>query len=144
MPELSWTYSGNRILLNLRVLRGGDPFDMTAIPARALLDTGATVSGIGPRVIADLGLTSHSKKRLKSATEEVFVDYYLFRIGFDVPNGESGAEAGVCLPFIFDELDGFSWGRSADFEVILGMDVLRSCDLTLTRDSRCSLAFGLT
>ena len=143
MPELSWNSGGNRILLDLLVLRAGDPADMTAAPARALLDTGATVSGIGPRIIDGLGLTSYGKKRLKSATEEAFVDYYLFRIGFDVPDDRFESEDSARLPFVFDELDGFSWGRSADFDVILGMDVIRACDLKLMRNGRCTLAFGL-
>jgi hypothetical protein len=89
-------------LLDLRVLRGGDSTDMTSMTARALLDTGATVSGIGPRVVAELGLASHSKKRLKSATDEVFVDYYLFRIGFDLPGSELETDAWR-LPFIFND-----------------------------------------
>ena len=116
---------------------------MASAPARALVDTGATVSGIGPRGIAELGLTSHSKKPLKSATDEAFVDYYLFRIGFEISGHETASADAVRLPYVFDELDGFSWGRPGDFEVILGMDVLRMCDLSLMRDGRCSLAFGL-
>lgn len=55
---------------------------MTSFAATALLDTGATVSGIGPSVIETLNLRSHMKKRLLSATEEVFASYYLFRVGF--------------------------------------------------------------
>lgn len=114
---------------------------MTSMTARALLDTGATVSGIGPRVVAELGLASHSKKRLKSATDEVFVDYYLFRIGFDLPGSELETDAWR-LPFIFNELDGFSWGREADFDVILGMDVISQTDLIISRDGMVSMRFG--
>ena len=142
MPELSWNSDGRRILLDLLVLRASDPTDMTSVRARALLDTGATVSGIGPRVINELSLESYGKKRLKSATEEVFVDYYLFRIGLELP--DDGPEGSAALPFVFDELDGFSWGRSADFDVILGMDVLRACDLMMMRNGHCTLAFGVT
>jgi hypothetical protein len=140
MLELSWRAGGNRILIDLVVLRGGDPADMTSIPARALLDTGATVSGIGPRIVQALDLSSHSKKRLKSATEEAFVDYYLFRIGFHVGNADLGDA--LQLPFVFDASDGFSWARSADFDVILGMDVLKQCDFTRDRTGRCTLRFG--
>ena len=140
MPELSWRAGGNRILLDLVVLRGGDPSDMTSIPARALLDTGATVSGIGPRIVRALGLASHSKKRLKSATEEAFVDYYLFRIGFHIGDADLGNVPQ--LPFVFEASDGFSWARSADFDVILGMDVLRQCDFTMDRAGLCKLRFG--
>ncbi len=143
MPELSWRFGRNRVLIDLLVLKAAYPSDMASAPARALLDTGATVSGIGPRIIDELGLESYGKKRLKSATDEAFVDYYLFRLGFDVRSGRAEEEAIPHLPFVFEELDGFSWGRSADFDVILGMDVIGACDLTMTRDGCCSLAFGL-
>ncbi len=142
MPELNWKSSGNRILLDLLVFKPGSPSDLTNIEARALLDTGATVSGIGPRVVRELGLQSHTKKRLKSATEERFVDYFLFRIGW-LMNAEVESNAQpTSLPFIFDELDGFGWGLAGDFDVILGMDVLRQCDFELRRDGLCQLTFG--
>lgn len=142
MPELSWTSSGNRILLDVLVFKPGSPSDLTGLDARALLDTGATVSGISPRIVAELGLQSHTKKRLKSATEERFVDYFLFRIGWNInPEIESIGQP-ASFPFIFDELDGFGWGLAGDFDVILGMDVLRQCDFQLQRGGRCRLTFG--
>lgn len=117
--------------------------DLTTFTATALLDTGATVSGIGPRVIAALDLESYGKNRLRSATEEVFVDYYLFRVGLftteqmnDVPSGEAS------LPFVIDEVDGFSWNRHGDFDVILGMDIIGKCDVMLGRDGACTIVFG--
>lgn len=140
MPELRWRTRGNRILLDVVLLRAGDPNDLTSVPGVALLDTGATVSGVGPRVIAGLGLKSYGKNRLKSATDELFVAYYLFRLGL---YGEDGAPADVPrLPYVFDDLDGFSWSRQADFDVILGMDILRQCDLSMDRSGHCSLRFG--
>ena len=117
---------------------------MTSVPARALLDTGATVSGIGPRIISQLDLTSYGKKRLKSATDEAFVDYYLFRIGLQASPDPFSADSSIRLPYLFGELDGFSWGRAADFDVILGMDVLSACDVSLGRDGTCQLRYGLS
>ena len=111
--------------------------------ATALLDTGATVSGIGPRVIAGLGLKSYAKNRLGSATEERFVDCYLFRLGLFSTEQVALEQLGPGdLPFIFGDLDGFSWSRIADFDVILGMDVLSRCDLDISRAGRCTLTFG--
>lgn len=144
MPELRWSTRGNRILVDVVVLNAGDPNDLTSFPAVALLDTGATVSGIGPRMISGLGLESYGKNRLKSATDELFVSYYLFRLGLHGSDGEAagaGADA-PRLPYIFDDLDGFSWSRHAEFDVILGMDVLRQCDLSMDRSGHCSLRFG--
>jgi predicted aspartyl protease len=132
-----------RILLPISVLRPGNAADITSFAATALLDTGATVSGIGPRVIETLNLRSYGKKQLLSATELVFVDYYLFRIGlFDSRQAASDNLEASDLPFMFEELDGFSWRRPSDFDVILGMDVIRQCDLAIYRDGRLSLSFG--
>lgn len=143
MPELRWRTRGNRILVDIVVLRPGDPNDLTSLPAVALLDTGATVSGVGPRMISELGLESYGKNRLKSATDELFVAYYLFRLGLHGNDGEPGHPVRTSgFPFIFDDLDGFSWSRHADFDVILGMDVLKQCDFSLDRSGRCSLRFG--
>lgn len=77
MPELKWNSRGNRILVDVSILKPGDPNDLTSLPGVALLDTCASVSGIGPRMISGLALQSYGKNRLKSATDEVFVSYYL-------------------------------------------------------------------
>lgn len=116
---------------------------MTSFAAMALLDTGATVSGLGPRVIDQLQLQSHMKKRLLSATEESLVDYYLFRIG--VYSTDQMADLAGSLqqwPFLFDEVEGFSWRRQADFDVIIGMDILSQCDVVIGRSGICTLRFG--
>ena len=127
-------------MLEVAVL-GPVVFDLTHIRAQALVDTGATTSGIGARIINELALTSYGKRFLKSATDEGPVSYYLFRIGLFESIGSEPADA-VQLPHIFPGLDGFSWSRHADFDVILGMDVLRHCDFSMTRDGRCVLSFG--
>lgn len=121
------------------MFRPDNPVDFAGFEARALIDTGATVSGIGPRVVAALGLRSYGKKPLGSATEERMMDYYLFRLGFPAdPQGQPS------WPFIFERVDGFSWSRDTTFDVILGMDILLQCDLRLERAGRCRLNFGET
>lgn len=122
--------------MEVRVLRPVPVSDLTTTTATALIDTGATVSGIGPRIIDALGLKSHGKKRLKSATEERFVDYFFFRLGLNA------TEKQTTLPYVFDELEGFSWNRDGDFEIIVGMDVLGRCDLELRRNGRGWLHYG--
>lgn len=125
------------------ILRPGDQRDLEVFSATALLDTGATVSGIGPHLISSLDLTSYGKNRLGSATDEVFADYYLFRLGLFKDAQLAADHPGPGdLPFIFDEIDGFSWSRQTDFDVILGMDVLSRCELFLNRAGVCRLTFG--
>ena len=124
------------------MLRPGDHSDLRSISATALLDTGATVSGLGPRIIAALELESYGKNRLGSATDEVFVDYYLFRLDLFSDDQVRADQLGPGdLPFIFEEIDGFSWKRQTDFDVILGMDVLAQCDLAASRSGVCRISF---
>jgi hypothetical protein len=140
--ELSFSRERRRYLFPVSIFRPGGA-DMTAFAATALLDTGATASGIGPSVIAALRLRSHMKKRLLSATEEVFADYYLFRVGFYTSEQLANVtEAVQAWPFLFDEVEGFSWSRPGDFDVIVGMDILSGCDVALSRNGRCRLEFG--
>lgn len=143
MRALSFKRRTNRYLLPVAIFRPGQPTDLTSITATALLDTGATVIGIGPRIIAELGLESYGKNRLRPATDEAFVDYFVFRVGLfsteQVVEIPSGADA---LPYIVDEVSGFSWGRHADFDVILGMDILSRCDVNLDRYGTCRIEFG--
>ena len=143
MRELRIRRRGSRYLLPVAILKPDTPFDLTSVTATALLDTGATVSGIGPRVIADLKLESYGKNRLRSATDKMFVDYYLFRVGLFTTEQMSLAPSGdASLPFILEEVDGFSWRQPADFDVILGMDVISRCDVALDRSGFCSISFG--
>ncbi len=70
------------------------------------------------------------------ATEQRLVDYYLFRLAVESEDGQSS------LPYVFAETVGFQINQSLDFEVILGMDVLSQCDLTVVRDGTWSLTYG--
>jgi hypothetical protein len=105
----------------------------------ALLDRGATSSAIGPRIISELKLEPYMKDLLVVATEERMVDYYLFRLGLFCDQSLDTAPA---PPYIFAEISGFGMQDSRDFEVILGMDVLKQCDLRLDRSGIWELQFG--
>jgi hypothetical protein len=139
LPSVSGKHDGRQILLPVAVFSSDNPFDLTHIVARALLDTGATSSGIGPQVVAKLGLKSFEKRPLAVATELRMVDYFFFRLGlFDQPN----APLSNAVPFVFQELDGFGWLEPRAFDIILGMDVLQQCDLRIERSKQWTLHFG--
>lgn len=143
MRELELRLHQRRYLFPVGILRPSRSGDITAISATALLDTGATVSGVGPRIVTELGLESHGKKRLRSATEERFVPYYLFRMGFYTTDQVFEPQrASLALPFVFEDVDGFGWTGSADFDVIVGMDVLSQCDIAFERTGRSRIRFG--
>lgn len=137
MPSLNGVISQRQILLPIAILGSRNPSDLNFIQCTALLDTGATSSGIGPNAISKLLLRSHQKKPLSVATEMRMVDYYLFRVGFL----ESDADINR-LPYVFAEIDGFSWQENKSFDLILGMDILSQCDLSIKRDGNWMLSFG--
>jgi Aspartyl protease len=135
LHSLEGRHDGRQVQLSLAVLASDNPTDLTFTKAQALLDTGSTVSGLGPRVIDKLGLDSYGKRLLGSATELRMVNYYFFRIGlFGIESGD--------LPYIFAELDGFGWPEHKGFDVILGMDVLSQCEFSMRRNGQWQLTFG--
>lgn len=143
MRELSCRLKRARFVLPIAVLRPGDFSDMELFTAGALLDTGATVSGIGPQLVQRMTLRRYGKNRLGSVTEEAFADYYLFRIGLFDDDQIASRQAGPGdLPFVFDEIDGFSWSRATDLDLIVGMNVLSQCDVHLDRYGLCRVQFG--
>ncbi len=103
----------------------------------ALLDTGATTSGISAGIAERLGLPAMGKRPMGSARGLDFVERYLFRIAVDV----ASADQMPAFPYIFPALLGFEIVRGSSFEALFGMDVLRHCDLTLRRDGSGRLIF---
>jgi hypothetical protein len=139
LPSLKGRIEQRRIILPVAVLGSRNPSDLTFFEFKALLDTGATSSGIGPSVIEKPSLRSHQKKPLLVATELRMADYFLFRIGFLTP---SNTDMTPAIPYVFTDTEGFSWKDQKEFDLILGMDVLSQCDFTLSRTGQWQLNFG--
>jgi Aspartyl protease len=136
LPSIEGRHDRRRIIIPIAVLVSHNPHDLSFELFQALVDTGATASGLGPNVVDRLGLKSHGKRPLGSATEERQLPFYVFRLGlFDA--GDTNK-----LPYIFGDLNGFGWPHRKDFDVILGMDVLSQCGLNMTSDARWSIRFG--
>ena len=137
MPSLNGRHDGRQILLPIAILASDNPADLTHVRAVALLDTGATTSGIAPSIVEGLDLSSYEKRRLVVATEDRIADYYLFRIGLFPDDHLDGG-----LSFVFAETLGFGIRPTGSFDMILGMDVLRQCDLRVDRSRNWQLDFG--
>lgn len=139
MSEISWSYCNNRILLEVAIFVPDSPSDITHITTPALIDTGATTSGITIPTAEQLGLRSMGKRPLVSAHGTDFVDRFLFRIGlYENPDRADDA----ALPFIFDEILGLGLTGNQNFGALIGMDILQQCDFSLTQTGRCSLKYG--
>jgi hypothetical protein len=136
---LEGRHDGRQIVLDVAILGSRNASDITSRVYPALLDTGASTCGIGPRVISDFALRSHQKKPLAVATELRMVDFYFFRVGLF---SQANRDIGNTLPYVFLETQGFSWHEQKAFDVILGMDVLNQCDLRVSRNRHWQLSFG--
>lgn len=129
---VDWRYDGPRILIDVDVLRPTPASDLTAERVTALVDTGASSSGVAKSVAQRLRLPSIGKEPINTAGGTIMSDRYLFRIAFPNPTG---------FPFVFDDLTGFELTNFSHFQALLGMDVLRRCDFTMRRGGSCSLRF---
>ena len=138
MPLIEWTREKRRILLPCLILAPFPAVDLGGIEARALIDTGASASGISKDIAERMGLAPMGKRPLKSAQGEGQVERYAFRIGLHHATEASA----VGFPFVFDEVIGIELTTAFEFNALLGMDILGQCDLTVMRSGRCTLRFG--
>ena len=93
-------------------------------------------SCVVPRIARTPGLAKRGKRPLGSAQGEGQAERYLFRIGLRPPS------EGPAFPYVFDGVSGFELSETFQFEVLIGMDILRHCEFEMTRDGSCRLRFG--
>jgi hypothetical protein len=137
MLHLECSNDRRRITLPVVILRAEPVTDLDGYRGTALLDTGATTSGITPRVADALGLMSFGKRPIGSAQGDGQADRYLFRLGLNATG-----ETGDGFPFVFDALMGFGLNESFRLDALIGMDVLSQCDFRMDRAGRAILSFG--
>lgn len=114
--------------------------DLGGYRALALVDTGATTSGITPRIIEMLGLVGMGKRPIGFAQGDGQADRYLFRVALSSPS--STGEAETSLPFVFEAIMGFGLAGGFRFDALLGMDILSQCDFRMDRHGHAVLSFG--
>ena len=141
MLHLECSNDRRRVTLPILILRPDPPTDFDGYAATALLDTGATASGITPRVVDALGLFSIGKRPLGSARGEEQAERYLCRIGL---HATAELSPGMnTLPFTFEPMLVFGLTDAFRFDAILGMDVLSQCDFRMDRRGHTLLSFGI-
>ena len=139
MSRIEWRHDGRRIFVPILVLRPTPTSDLTHIRVLALLDTGATSTGIARSVAVRLGLRERGKRPLISAQGIGSAERYVFRVGFALSSND---QLPTSFPYVFEEVLGFELVDGTELDAVLGMDILRLCDFTAQRDGLCSLAFG--
>jgi len=139
MSVIEWQREPRRILLPCLILAPFPVVDLSGVEARALIDTGSSVSGISESITGQLNLSRLGKRPLKSAQGEGQVERYAFRLGVQ-PTGIATEQIG--FPYVFEEVIGIELTNAFEFDALIGMDILGQCDLTTMRTGRCMLSFG--
>lgn len=134
MPEIRWRHDRSRLIVRAAILPPlGAPNESTALDVRALLDTGATSSGVTPRIADALGLPSLGKKPVQTAGGLIQTDRYTFRIGF-----YDGDSSGPTFPYVLEKtIFGIGLADSDSFQIIIGMDVIGTNRLEVHPDGLC-------
>ena len=141
MPRtIEWRHDGRRLVVPVIIYPPLTGTTFEGVAGTALIDTGSTTTGINARVARRLGLRSIGKRLVSTVGGEKQIDRYIFRIGLE---GRATDNDGPVFPYIFEEVDGFELLDSFSFDALLGMDILRQCELLIAPGNRCCLRFGL-
>ena len=125
----------NRVLSDIEVFEAFDPANPpnspTSFKTTALWDTGATGSSISPAVAQHLGLIPSGTQKMITAAGEHMSP--MFMVNFGLPNGVGvpGINAAQIAP-------------QADFDVLLGMDVITLGDFSITNvEGKTTMSFRI-
>ena len=129
-------HDGSRIVLPVLILEPSPSVSFEGHRGFALLDTGSTATGVTKRIANQMSLVGRGKRPIGSAQGEGQAERYLFRIGVH------GDGVSPTLPYVFDHVIGFELVDSFRFDALIGMDILKQCDLELRRDGSGILIVG--
>ncbi|WP_439540176.1 aspartyl protease family protein [Sphingomonas sp.] len=137
---IEWRHDGSRLVVPVIVYPPLTGTRLDGVPGNALIDTGSTTTGVTGKIAQKLGLRSTGKRLISTVGGEKHIDRYIFRIGLD---GHAADDDAPTFPYVFEEVVGFELLDSFSFDVLLGMDILRQCELLIAQGNRCRLRFGM-
>ena len=135
-PRIEFEHDGSRLVVPVLILAPSPSTSFEGFQGNALLDTGATATGITKKVAQALNLMPRGKLPMGYAQGEGQAERFLFRVGLH------GAGHSPTLPYVFDDVIGFELANSFRFDALIGMDILGKCDFEMLRSKKCSLSFG--
>lgn len=142
MAEVRWRHSGHRLTIPVAVLPSlvADNASQMDI-VDALIDTGATGTGLRPDVAERLSVPGRGRRRVLTANGDILVPEYRIRIGFYPGRFAEDAKAlPTTMPHVLDlGLLVHALHAQFTYPMLIGMDVLSRCDLELRRDWSAAL-----
>lgn len=141
MFEIGGQYNGRQIIIPV-IIGGLSNGGFQLIEANALLDTGATSSGIAAGIADKLSLESLGRRVIGTAGGTRRASTYKFSLAF-APSvvtslGVSGDKSPQFLP---NEVQGIDFTEGLDFQIVLGMDIISTGELIIRKNRFWSLQF---
>lgn len=153
MPDIVGSHNSSQVFVPVVLLpveRFEDTLDpqWLAKPAamhvlKALIDTGAQGTCITPSAATTLNLEPTGMVRIHGVGGSRLHYKYIFKVGFvDLQRNEMGFES-PSFHMVDREIEGadFDCGPDADFDVLLGMDVLSIGTLTIASTGNFKFSF---
>ncbi|HET7708568.1 MAG TPA: retropepsin-like aspartic protease [Sphingomicrobium sp.] len=140
MGEIVWRHSGQRLRLPVAVLPSAAAQNSLAIEViDALVDTGATGTGLRPDVAKALDVPGRGKRRVMTANGDILVPEYRIRLGFFCGEFQNDPEPHGS-PYVLDfGLLVHALRENFSYQMLIGMDVLSRCDLILLKDRTATI-----
>ena len=138
MPAVNFRHDRRQIIVPTAIYRPNNPqyFEV----ARALVDTGASISGVSRAVADRLDLPRRGKQLITTPSGQHVARLYAAGIGL-FPS-QSGEFDRVSLPHMLpDVFMMIECSPGTQFDILLGMDVLGQCDLYIRPDGTGALIF---
>lgn len=159
MPCIWGQHNGSQLFLPLAILppsvsgiAGGQPAPQSSIISNALIDTGATTTGISSRLAAQLQLQPVGKIPIHGVGGVQHHNSYLFLVGFPfvLPPGtpplpglplSAPGQAQGQIHIVGKVIHGCEFHGATNFDVILGMDVISIGSLVVQGNHTFSFSF---
>jgi len=140
MPSIEGRFTDRRILLHLAIAPTNPTDTLPSFPrfetCVGVLDTGAMTTAISNRLVASLGLRPMGRKPVVSAAGVNMHNLHTFRLGFQL----DAAGSAPSFPYFLEQTaEGMNWTDHPVFDVLIGMDVIGLCDLTVLRTGKFNL-----
>ena len=131
MPEVSFRHDRRQIIIAAAAVDPNDPSRFHRL--NALLDTGATMSGLRREIADLLSLPRQGKMVITTPSGDHATRLYRVRIGL-YPSGEH--------PYVLpDAYLAIQCSPGEAFDMLIGMDVIGRCDLQILSNGSGTLSF---